>query len=185
MKFLRLALPLVVLLLLAAFLWRGLSLNPRELPSALIGKPLPAFSLATLENPEQHVTSVSLRGKVRLLNVWSSWCGACIIEHPQMLDLSRRGVIDIIGLDYKDEPAAAAEWLQRNGNPYALVLQDADGRTGIDLGVYGVPETFLIDADGVIRAKHTGPITQQFINDAVLPLLASTQQAEHHKVQSR
>jgi cytochrome c biogenesis protein CcmG/thiol:disulfide interchange protein DsbE len=171
-KILRLVLPLLVLIVLAVFLWRGLALNPRELPSALINKPLPAFALATLENPEQQVSSASLRGKVWLLNVWASWCSACVIEQPQLLDLAQRGVIAIVGLDYKDEPAAAKEWLSQNGNPYALVLQDSKGRTGIDLGVYGVPETFLIDAEGIIRAKHTGLITQQFINESVLPLLA-------------
>lgn len=176
MKFLRLALPLLVLIVLAIFFWRALALNPRDLPSALIDKPLPEFSLATLEHPEHRVTPATLRGKVWLLNVWSSWCSACIIEHPQLLDLSRRGVIGIVGLDYKDEPAAASEWLRRNGNPYALVLQDQDGRAGIDLGVYGVPESFLVDADGVIRAKHTGPITQKFIDDNILPLLAKGRQ---------
>lgn len=176
MKALRLALPLLVLIMLAVFLWRGLALDPRDLPSALINKPLPAFTLATLDDPARRVSSSSLRGRVWLLNVWSSWCSACVIEHPQMLDLSRRGFIDIVGLDYKDEAAAAHEWLASNGNPYALVLQDKDGRTGIDLGVYGVPETFLIDAAGVIRAKHTGPLTQQFIDEAVLPLLAKGRQ---------
>ncbi|MDI1302469.1 MAG: DsbE family thiol:disulfide interchange protein [bacterium] len=176
MKALRLALPLLVLIMLAVFLWRGLALDPRDLPSALINKPLPAFTLATLDDPARRVSSSSLRGRVWLLNVWSSWCSACVIEHPQILDLSRRGFIDIVGLDYKDETADAREWLASNGNPYALVLQDRDGRTGIDLGVYGVPETFLIDAAGVIRAKHTGPVTQQFIDEAVLPLLAKGRQ---------
>ncbi len=176
MKALRLALPLLLLIVLGIFLWRGLALNPRDLPSALINKPLPVFTLATLDDPARRVSSSSLRGRVWLLNVWSSWCSACVMEHPQILDLSRRGFIDIVGLDYKDETADAREWLASNGNPYALVLLDRDGRTGIDLGVYGVPETFLIDAAGVIRAKHTGPVTQQFIDEAVLPLLAKVRQ---------
>ena len=171
MKALRLGLPLLVLLAMAIFLWRGLALNPREIPSVLIGKPVPAFALATLENPLQKAGPESLRGRVWLLNVWASWCGACIIEQPQLLDMSRRGRIYLVGLDYKDEASAASEWLSRNGNPYAMVLQDGDGRTGIDLGVYGVPETFLIDAAGVIRAKHIGPLTQKFIDETVMPVL--------------
>ncbi len=172
MKALRIALPLLLLAVLAFFLWRGLSLNPREIPSALIGKSVPEFSLPRLDAPQEQGGPAEMKGRVWLLNVWASWCGSCIIEHPLLLDLSRRGVVEIVGLDYKDDAAAAGTWLKRNGNPYAHVWQDPDGRTGIDLGVYGVPETFLVDAGGIVRARHVGPLTQDFIDKTLLPLLA-------------
>lgn len=171
MKSLRLILPILVLAGLAVFLYRGLSLDPRTLPSVLVGKPAPDFDLPRLDQPTQRLSNKDMRGKVWLLNVWASWCTACITEHPTLLDLSRRKLIDIVGLDYKDTPEQASGWLNGNGNPYSLVLQDADGRTGINYGVYGVPETFLIDANGIIVAKQIGPMTNEFIEQKVIPLL--------------
>jgi cytochrome c biogenesis protein CcmG, thiol:disulfide interchange protein DsbE len=172
MKALRFALPLLLLAALGVFLWRGLSLDPRTIPSVLVGKPAPAFTLSRLDNPEKMVSKADLLGKPYLLNVWASWCSACITEHPLLIDLSKRGVINLVGLDYKDTPDQAKTWLSRNGDPYSLVLQDPDGRVAIDYGVYGVPETFLIDANGVIQAKQIGPITTDFIQTKVLPFLA-------------
>lgn len=172
MKALRLFLPLLILAGLAVFLWRGLSLNPREIPSVLVGKPAPQFSLKKLDEPSgTPVQTADLRGRVWLLNVWASWCSACVTEHPLLVDLARKRVIDIVGLDYKDTPGQAQKWLQQHGNPYSLILSDPDGRTGIDYGVYGVPESFLIDAQGVIRAKQIGPMTQEFIDQKIYPLL--------------
>lgn len=164
-------LPALLLLLLSVFLWRGLSLNPHELPSALVGKPAPAFALPRLDNPQQLLEPQNFRGKPWLLNVWASWCGACVYEHPLLLQLADRKIITIVGLDYKDTPQLANAWLAQRGNPYRVVLSDTNGRIGIDYGVYGVPETFLIDAQGIIVAKHVGPLTEAFIEHKVLPLL--------------
>jgi cytochrome c biogenesis protein CcmG/thiol:disulfide interchange protein DsbE len=167
----RFLIPLAVFLVLVAFLAIGLKLNPREVPSPLIDKPAPAFQLARLDDPAQTVTLADLRGQVWLLNVWASWCVACLEEHPLLVEFSRSGTVPIYGLNYKDKPDAAAAWLGKHGNPYTLSIVDADGRVGIDYGVYGVPETFVIDKQGVIRFKHIGPVTPEVLNDTILPLV--------------
>ncbi len=167
----RFILPLVIFLVLAGFLAVGLTRDPREVPSPLIGRPAPAFSLETLADPSRVLTPADLRGKVWLLNVWASWCVACRQEHPLLVEFARSARVPIIGLDYKDKRAEATAWLERFGNPYTVSVVDADGRTGIDYGVYGVPETFLIDRDGVIRYKRIGPLTVEALRDEVLPLL--------------
>ena len=151
-------LPLVLFVVLAIFLAIGLKLNPKEIPSPVIGKPAPAFALPTLENPQKMLSAQDLRGKVWLLNVWASWCVSCREEHPILVELSKRKLVTIIGLNYKDEAQAAGQWLQHFGNPYDNSVMDSDGRVGIDYGVYGVPETFVIDGEGRIMHKHVGPL---------------------------
>ncbi len=167
----RYLLPLVLFLVLVGFLAAGLGLNPREVPSPLLGKPAPAFQAAALARPEATIRRDDLLGKVWLLNVWASWCAACRDEHPVLVDYARRGNVPIYGLNYKDKREDGLGWLQRHGNPYTESLFDPDGRIGIDYGVYGVPETFVIDRAGVIRYKHIGPITPAVLRDKIEPLL--------------
>lgn len=167
----RFLLPLAVFIVLAGFLAAGLRLNPREVPSPLIGKPVPAFRLAQLHAGDQSIGPEDMRGKVWLLNVWASWCVSCRQEHPVLIDLDRQKKITIVGLNYKDDRAAAISWLnQHGGDPYLVSAVDADGRVGIDFGVYGVPETFLIDKNGLIRYKHIGPVTTEALKTRILPL---------------
>ncbi|HHO69558.1 MAG TPA: DsbE family thiol:disulfide interchange protein, partial [Gammaproteobacteria bacterium] len=142
--FLRYLTPLLLFLALAGLLYKGLSLDPHRVPSPLIGKPAPAFSLPRLQQPDAVLSSDDLKGKVSLLNVWATWCVACRAEHPLLVQLARQGV-PIYGLNYKDKRPDAQRWLQRYGNPYLANAFDADGRVGIDWGVYGTPETFVID----------------------------------------
>lgn len=163
-------LPLAAFTILAAFLGMGLTLNPRELPSPLVGKPAPDFSLPRLHAAQQLIAPAQLRGRVWLLNVWASWCSSCRAEHEQLMALARREALPIYGLDYKDEREAGVAWLARHGNPYVASAFDAEGRAGIDWGVYGVPETFLVDAQGIIRYKHIGPLTRAVIEGQILPL---------------
>jgi len=164
-------LPLVGFGVLAAFLGVGLTLNPREVPSPLIGKPAPAFSLQTLAEPQKQFSVEDAKGKVWLLNVWASWCTPCLEEHPIIEVLSKKG-IPVYGLNYKDKEAAATAWLRRHGDPYILSVVDPTGRVGIDYGVYGTPETYLIDKQGVIRFKHVGPLNPQVVERTLLPLIA-------------
>ena len=171
----RYLIPLVAFLVLAVFLGLGLNLNPREVPSPLIDKPAPAFSAALLSQPEKRVTRDELLGKTWILNVWASWCAPCRDEHPLWVDYARRSPVPIYGLNYKDKGPAAQTWLKQLGNPYAESLTDPDGRIGIDYGVYGVPETFVIDAKGVVRLKHVGPITPEVLRDKIEPLLKKLQ----------
>ena len=166
----RALLPLVVFVLLVGFLAVGLNLNPREVPSPLIGRTAPAFELPILDQPEKRFVPADMRGKVWLLNVWASWCVSCRDEHPVLIDLAKKGVLPILGLNYKDKGEEAKRWLAQFGNPYQLSAVDADGRIGIDYGVYGVPETYLIDAEGVIRFKQIGPLTAAVLEQKVLPL---------------
>jgi cytochrome c biogenesis protein CcmG, thiol:disulfide interchange protein DsbE len=175
MRMTRFLIPLAVLIVLVVFLAIGLELNPREVPSPLIDKPAPAFQLTRLDDPARTVTLEELRGQVWLLNVWASWCVACLQEHPVLVEFSRSGTVPIYGLNYKDKPDAAAAWLGKHGNPYTVSIVDADGRVGIDYGVYGVPETFLIDKQGVIRYKHIGPVTPDVLNHKILPLVRKLQ----------
>ena len=167
----RFLLPLLAFLVLAGFLAFGLKLDPREVPSPLIDKPAPAFSTTLLAKPEQTMGKQDLAGKVWMLNVWASWCVACREEHPLLVEFSRRNVVPIYGLNYKDQRPAGLAWLQKLGNPYTDSFFDADGRIGIDYGVYGVPETFVIDRAGVIRMKHIGPVTPEVLRDKIEPLL--------------
>lgn len=163
--------PLILFVLLGLLLAYGLNLDPRKIPSPLIGKSLPSFSLATLADPARQVSRDELKGRVYLLNVWASWCVACRQEHPLLNELARNKAVPIIGLNYKDKREDALGWLGSLGNPYELSLTDTDGRLGIDLGVYGVPETFLIDKEGVIRYKHIGPITPEAWEQKLAPLI--------------
>lgn len=169
MKALRYLLPLALFGVLLLFLWRGLSLNPREVPSPLIDKPAPKFHLPQLQDASKTLALEDLRGKVWLLNVWASWCVSCREEHAVLLDIARSGEVPIYGLNYKDQREDALAWLARFGNPYALSASDLEGRIGIDFGVYGVPETFLIDGDGRIRFKQIGPVTPEVWRSVLLP----------------
>jgi len=163
--------PLAIFIVLVGFLAAGLRLNPREVPSPLIGKPVPNFRLAQLHAGDKFISAEDMRGKVWLLNVWASWCVSCRQEHPVLIDLHQQNKIPIVGLNYKDDRAAAIAWLtQHGGDPYLVSAVDADGRVGIDFGVYGVPETFLIDKNGVIRYKHIGPVTAEALKTKILPL---------------
>jgi cytochrome c biogenesis protein CcmG/thiol:disulfide interchange protein DsbE len=167
--------PLAVFVVLVVFLAIGLRLNPREVPSPLIDKPAPAFELTRLDDPAASVTSQDLRGKVWLLNVWASWCVACLDEHALLVELSRTGAVPIYGLNYKDKRDDALAWLGKHGNPYTVSVVDSEGSVGIDYGVYGVPETFVIDKQGVIRYKHIGPVTAQVLNERIVPLVRRLQ----------
>jgi len=163
--------PLAIFVVLALVLGVGLKLNPREVPSPLIDQPAPAFSLPQLADPGQRFSAQQMKGQVWVLNVWASWCVPCLAEHPYVSQLARMPGVTVVGLNYKDKPQDAQRWLARHGNPYRLIAADADGRVGIDYGVYGVPETFLIDRAGVIRHKHIGPITPEALRDEILPKL--------------
>jgi cytochrome c biogenesis protein CcmG/thiol:disulfide interchange protein DsbE len=163
--------PLALFVALAIFLAVGLTRDPREVPSPFIGRAAPAFKLERLHEPQLTFTPEEMRGKVWLLNVWASWCVSCRQEHPILVDLARSKGVPIVGLDYKDERAEGLRWLERFGNPYSLSAFDGDGRVGIDYGVYGVPETFVIDKQGVIRYKQIGPVTPEALERTILPLV--------------
>lgn len=172
---LRYFVPLGAFALLAIVLGVGLQLNPREVPSPFINKPAPAFQLPRLHQPGQQLAAADLKGQVWLLNVWASWCVACRVEHPLLVELSKQNTVPIYGLNYKDDPRAALEWLRRFGDPYTASISDRDGRVGIDYGVYGVPETFVIDKAGVVRHKHIGPVTPEAWAADILPLVKRLQ----------
>ena len=163
--------PLVLFAVLVGFLAVGLRLDPREVPSPLVNKPAPAFKVAQLEQPELQFSPEDLKGKVWMLNVWASWCVACRQEHPVLMDFARAQIAPLIGLDYKDQRKDALGVLKRSGNPYDITAVDADGRVGIDYGVYGVPESYVIDKAGVIRYKHIGPITTEALQKTIIPLI--------------
>ena len=168
MKFL---LPLAAFLVLVGFLAVGLNLNPREVPSPLVGKPAPAFELPQLAAPDKRFAPKDMQGKVWLLNVWASWCVSCRQEHPLLVELGKSGIVPIVGLNYKDQRADGLGWLRQHGDPYVLSAFDLDGRVGIDYGVYGVPETYVIDKAGVIRYKQIGPVTPEALEQKILPLV--------------
>jgi cytochrome c biogenesis protein CcmG/thiol:disulfide interchange protein DsbE len=172
MKALKYIIPLAIFAALCVFLAIGLTKDPRKVPSPFIDKPAPAFTLAKLHEPEAKFSPADMRGKVWLLNVWASWCVSCRVEHPVLNDMNRRGLVPIVGLNYKDQRADATKWLAQHGDPYLLSVWDIDGKVGIDYGVYGAPETFVIDRQGIIRYKHIGPITPQDLEKTILPLLA-------------
>ena len=167
--------PLLLFVILVGFLAVGLNRDPHEVPSPLIGKQAPAFELPQLADPQKTFSPEGMKGKPWILNVWASWCVACREEHPVLVELGKLQVAPIIGLDYKDKRDDAMAMLARQGNPYSLSAFDANGRVGIDYGVYGVPETYVIDKDGVIRFKHIGPITMELLNKKIIPLLGELQ----------
>jgi len=163
--------PLALFTVMAVFLALGLNLNPRDIPSPLIDQPAPNFSLPVLSNASQTLNKDKMLGEVWLLNVWASWCVSCRSEHPVFNQLARKKLVKIVGLNYKDEPAAAKQWLAQLGNPYNVSMMDQEGRTGIDYGVYGVPETFVVDKKGIIRYKHTGPVSWQDVEKILIPMI--------------
>jgi cytochrome c biogenesis protein CcmG, thiol:disulfide interchange protein DsbE len=167
----RYLIPLVLFLGLVVFLAIGLGRDPHEVPSPLINKPAPTFQLPQLKDPSKSFSAQDMRGKVWLLNVWASWCVACREEHSMLLEVSSSGAVPIYGLNYKDKREDAISWLNELGDPYTLSVSDLDGRVGIDYGVYGAPETFLIDRDGMIRFKRVGPITPDVWQNDFLPLV--------------
>jgi cytochrome c biogenesis protein CcmG/thiol:disulfide interchange protein DsbE len=166
----RALLPLAIFLLLAGFLAFGLKLNPREVPSPLVGRLAPPFELPLLQQPEKRFSPADMRGKVWMLNVWASWCETCRDEHPLLVALAKQNLLPILGLNYKDKGEDAQRWLKQFGDPYQFSVVDADGRIGIDYGVYGVPETYLIDAEGMIRFKQIGALTPAVLEQKILPL---------------
>ncbi|MHB1372708.1 MAG: DsbE family thiol:disulfide interchange protein [Thauera sp.] len=189
--------PLLLFFGLAGFLAFGLTLNPREVPSPLIDKPAPDFSLSRLDQPQQSFSLKEMQGQVWLLNVWASWCVACREEHPLLVRMAEQKIVPVVGLNYKEvrgdgainargmaleaETGMAIErarrWLTDHGDPYVLSVLDIDGRVGIDFGVYGVPETFLIDRDGRIRYKHIGPITPDALQNVLIPKIEELRRA--------
>jgi len=173
----RFAIPIAIFVALVALLGIGLKLDPREVPSPLIGKPAPHFELPQLRETTRTFTERDMRGKVWMLNVWASWCVSCREEHPVLLDLAASGAVPIYGLNYKDKREDGLAWLKGMGDPYKLSIYDFDGRVGIDYGVYGVPETYVIDKAGVIRYKRIGPLTPQIVKEKVLPLVRELERA--------
>ncbi len=163
--------PLAIFIAMLGFLGVGLKLDPHEVPSPLIDKPAPVFRLQTLDTPSRLLSSEDMRGQVWLLNVWASWCAGCREEHPILVEFAKTRTVPIVGLDYKDQPDDARRWLANFGNPYVASVSDPEGRTGIEFGVYGVPETFVIDKAGIIRYKQIGPITPEVLRDTILPLV--------------
>lgn len=172
----RYLLPLGLFLALASTLALGLKrTDPQAIPSPLIGKPVPAFNLTQLGDAQKQITPAQLKGQVWVLNVWASWCVSCRKEHPVLLDLAKQNVVPIIGFNYQDQREAGKQWLKQHGDPYQLTAFDADGRVGMDLGVIGVPETFVVDKKGVIRYKHAGPVTTELLQKTLLPLIKGLQ----------
>jgi cytochrome c biogenesis protein CcmG/thiol:disulfide interchange protein DsbE len=171
MKSLKFLIPLALFVGLALLLALGLGRDPREVPSPLIGKPAPAFALTRLDDPLKTIKREDLLGKVWMLNVWASWCVACREEHPLLVEFSRLKIVPVYGLNYKDARPDGLQWLARFGNPYEASLFDSDGNVGIDYGVYGVPETFIIDKQGVVRLKHIGPVTPDVIRERIEPMV--------------
>ncbi len=171
----RFLIPLVVFIVMVGFLAIGLTLDPREVPSPFIGKPAPAFTLPQVADANKTLSPADFKGQVALVNVWASWCVSCRQEHPVLLELARRKLVPIYGLNYKDERQDALGWLDQFGDPYTASAFDADGRVGINWGVYGVPETFVIDRQGIIRHKHTGPVTPEALETTLLPLIRQLQ----------
>ena len=168
---LRYLIPLVIFLALAVFLAIGLTRDPHELKSVLINKPAPTFRLSQLKAADRTISTEDMRGKVWLLNVWASWCVACRDEHPWLIKYAQSGAVPIYGLNYKDNREDALAWLEEFGDPYLLSAVDLDGRVAIDYGVYGAPETYLIDKSGTIRLKHVGPVTPDVWAEKILPMV--------------
>ena len=170
MKF-RFLIPFAIFVTLVVFFVIGLTLKPREIPSPLINKPAPAFNLPQLHDPRQSFSVEAMRGQVWIFNVWASWCVACREEHPLWVEFARNNRLPIVGLNYKDQRPDALNWLSQLGDPYVVSVMDSEGRVGIDYGVYGVPETYVIDKQGVIRMKHIGPITPEVLHVKIRALV--------------
>jgi len=167
----RFAIPLGIFIIMVGLLGYGLKLDPKKVPSPLIDKLAPAFSLPQLHAPEKQLAQRDLLGQVWVLNVWASWCVSCRAEHEVITRLAKENLVKVVGLDYKDQPDEGRRWLKQFGNPYYASIMDIDGRVGIDWGVYGVPETFIIDKEGLIRYKHIGPVTHQSLEAEIIPKL--------------
>lgn len=167
--------PLGIFLVLVVFLAIGLTRDPHEVPSPLINKAAPAFTTTRLQAADQPFSAKDMLGQVWLLNTWASWCVACRQEHPVLMEFAKTKTLPIVGLDYKDKETDGLKWLARFGNPYDITVTDKDGRIGIDYGVYGVPESFLIDKTGVIRYKQIGPVTEEALRDKIIPLVRELQ----------
>ncbi len=180
----RYLIPLTVFALLVGLFIIGLQYDPRLVPSPLIGKPAPSFELPLLKDAESTISNRDLQGDVVMLNIWASWCVACRQEHPLLVDLARKSDFKIVGLNYKDTREDAMQWLAHLGDPYLLSVFDFDGRVGIDFGVYGVPETFVLDQAGIIRYKHIGPITQEVLDLKILPLIELLSQQDNSSAKS-
>lgn len=168
-------LPILIFAILVGIFYTGLYNDPTLVHSPLIGKPAPAFDLPSLHDPEKRITHEDLLGQFSLVNVWASWCPGCAREHAMLLQIAQQGQVPILGLDWKDTDQAAKQWLQQRGNPYVEVAVDRDNITGINWGVYGAPETFLIDPNGIIQYKHVGPLTQEIWEQEFLPRIRNTQ----------
>lgn len=174
----RFLLPLAIFIGVVALLGVGLNRDPRLVPSPLVGKPAPEFSLSRVRAPEQTLSRADLMGKVSMLNVWATWCVSCRAEHEVLMDLARTAGVSIYGLNYKDERELAVRWLDRLGDPYVASAYDPDGRLGLDLGVYGTPETFILDRNAVIAFKHVGPITPGVWRERLLPVVQRLQRSK-------
>jgi cytochrome c biogenesis protein CcmG/thiol:disulfide interchange protein DsbE len=173
----RFAIPIAIFVALLALLGIGLKLDPREVPSPLIGKPAPHFELPELHQAARTFSERDMLGKVWVLNVWASWCVSCREEHPVLLDLAASGAVPVYGLNYKDRREDGLAWLKGMGDPYKISIFDFDGRVGIDYGVYGVPETYVIDKSGIIRYKRIGPLTPEIVKEKLLPLVRELDRA--------
>lgn len=178
LKNLKVFIPLILFAAIAFFLWRGLSLNPSRVPSPFINKPVPVFSARNLHRPNFFITEKEFKGHVSLLNVFATWCMSCQAEHPVLMDIQRLGRVKIYGIDFKDERQKVLAWLANHGDPYEKVLHDPQGRLGINLGVYGTPETFVIDQQGIIRYKVIGPISPRTWHTKLQPLIQRLQKAD-------
>lgn len=176
--FFRYGIPLLIFMLLSVILWRGLSLDPKRLPSALLNKPAPLFNLPQLQNPSLHFKQQDLLGHLSLVNIWASWCLTCRDEHAVLLQIAHSHRIIIYGINYKDQRDAAKAWLNTLGNPYQAIGFDSDGLSSIDWGVYGTPETYLIDSHGIIRYKQIGPLTDAVWQQRLLPLIEQLEQGD-------
>ena len=168
--------PLILFIVLGALLYKGLFLNPQELPSALIGKPFPEFNLEDLHQPDLTLSKQDIVGKVSIVNVWATWCPSCRYEHPYLMELAASQQVPVIGLNYKDERDAAQKWLKDLGNPYSTTIYDVEGTLGLDLGVYGAPETFIIDQQGIVRMRYAGIFDRKVWTTKFLPVIQSLNQ---------
>ena len=173
----RYLIPVAVFLVMVVVLYVGLGRDPRHVPSPLIGKPAPAFDLPLLYSMDERMTQEALKGQVSLVNVWASWCVSCRLEHDLLLQISRNTNIAVIGFNYKDEEADALKYLRKYGDPYAAIVYDHEGRAAIDWGVYGTPETFVVDRQGIIRHKHTGPIDEKKLREELMPIIRKLQES--------
>lgn len=171
----RALLPLGIFLAMVALLFYGLQLDPRKVPSPLIGKPAPDFTLASLKDPSQTLTQEILLGKVSLVNVWASWCPSCRHEHAELMRIARNNDLQVVGLNWKDTRPEALQMLRQFGDPYAVSIYDPDNNSGIDWGVYGAPETFIVDAEGIIRHKHVGPVDARVWEEEIRPIVEQYQ----------